>query len=274
MARAPLITSPQNAKIKQAAGLRDRKARQSEGLFAAEGAREIERALGSDFQLHELFVAEDMFSEGAKDVVRAVSGQPGGEAKLIGVSAAAFSKLAMRESSDGLYAVFKSKRRTLQDIELSAHPLFLVCEGVEKPGNLGALLRSADGAGADALIVIGSSSVDSYNPNVIRASLGTIFTVPVIEAELDELGAFFQRHEINVFAASPDAEKCYFEVDMRGPTALVLGSEASGLSPFWRKQGSLLTKIPMMGIADSLNVSVAGALMLYEARRQRFRLPS
>lgn len=262
------ITSPSNPRIKDVARLRKREHRDEGGVFGVEGAREIGHALAGGFRPREYFVVEADLSAAGREILGKLDGVLGHAA-----SPAAFEKIAMREGSDGLFVVFEQKRLTLRDLKLPAGALVLAVEGVEKPGNLGALLRTADGAGVDAVVVL-DGTVDIFNPNAIRASLGTIFRLPIVVCALNEFRETFLAQGFQLVAASPHATKFYHEVDYRKPTAVVVGSEAEGLTSAWNDETSCFVKIPMQGgRADSLNVSVAGAVVLYEACRQRLILP-
>ncbi|MEZ4742005.1 MAG: TrmH family RNA methyltransferase [Bdellovibrionota bacterium] len=262
------IESVQNKKIKSVVQLRARKERNAKSLFTIEGAREIGRALQWDYRLDELYFCSDFLSADAKAIVSEFCEVSQGE--VFEVSKACFEKIAVRDSSDGVLAVFQEKRYTLSDIKIDKNPLLLVIEGIEKPGNLGALLRSADGVGIDAVIVTGNS-IDLYNPNVIRASVGSVFSVPVVECrDVQDVIDFIRENNISAFAAALKEESVsYLDVDYTGACAVFLGSEAFGLSDFLCTSADKLIVIPMAGTADSLNVSVAGAVILYEAIRQR-----
>jgi TrmH family RNA methyltransferase len=183
-------------------------------------------------------------------------------------SKAVFEKISYREGPDGILAVGPLVGKALADLKLPKNPLILVAEGLEKPGNLGALLRTADGAGADAVIIC-DPATDLNNPNVIRASIGTLFYLPVAEAASSEALAFLKAKGIKTLSAVPDAEAVYTDVDLTGPAAIVVGAEDKGLSDVWKNSADLSVNIPMLGKNDSLNVSVAAAILLYEAVRQR-----
>lgn len=267
MARVLAISSLKNPRVKAAIGLSKSKARRETGLFTVEGAREIERALQSAYELEELFVCSKALSDDALGIVQKV--EAAGKAELYDVSPPVFAKMAMREDSDGLVAVMKQKRRELATLKLGKSPLILAAQGIEKPGNLGALLRSADGAGVD-LVVLLDETLDLYHAHAIRASLGTAFSVPVVEATSEEFRAFCKKVGVKTFAAalSPRAVG-HTDVAYKGGAAIVLGAEAGGLTGDWLEEADHVVKIPMRGIADSLNVSTAGAVLLYEAVRQR-----
>ena len=259
-----LITSAQNPRIKFVVALGKARERSSRGLFALEGAREIHRAILSDYEATELYWCEEALSDGARGILARLPPQ----ISLIQVSSAIFAKIAVREKSDGLVAVMRQKNHDLSRLNEVGGKLLLAVQSLEKPGNLGALLRSADGAGADALILI-DQTLDLYNPLVLRSSLGTAFSVPVVTATSSELKQLAKSRGWRIVAAAlNDQAKAYTAVDFTVPTVILLGTEADGLTPDWLASANTLVMIPMLGIADSLNVSVAGALLLYEARRQ------
>lgn len=258
------VTSAKNERIKALLALAEAKERRARGVFAVEGAREIDRALRSAFVAVEAYACPEALSELARGVLRRVEG-----VRVTTVSEQAFARVAVREGSDGLVVVFEAREETLETLRLAPAPLLLAVEGVEKPGNLGALVRTADGAGCAAVIALGAT-VDRYNPHAIRASLGTVFSVPVVAATNETLRAFCAAHGLRVVAAalSPRA-KSWSAVDYRGGTVVFLGSESDGLSATWLDGADALVTLPMRGIADSLNVGAAGAAILYEAVRQR-----
>lgn len=187
---------------------------------------------------------------------------------MLGVNPFVFAKLAFGERDDGIVVVAEARKHRLADLQLPEKPLVAVLEGIEKPGNLGAILRSADAAGVDAVIAA-DGRTDLYNPNTIRASVGTVFAPNVCEATTSDTSAWLRERGVVIVAARPDADELYTEVDMRGGTAIVLGSEAAGLSPAWSGAGVTAVRLPMHGIADSLNVSTTAAVLFYEALRQR-----
>jgi TrmH family RNA methyltransferase len=259
------IVSPQNPRIRAAAALRDRRDRERQGRIIIDGAREILRAIQSHLAIEELFVhAPDCRTADCFEVLLEAGRR---HIPRVDVGPRAFEKLAFGERSEGVVAVAIMPSAGLSDLRLPSDPLVVVLEGVEKPGNLGAILRSADGAGADALIVAGGT--DLYNPNAIRASVGTIFHVPVAAATTAEVLAWLRESGMRIAAARVDGSRPYGNADLRGPLAIALGSEAEGLTEAWSAPDIEAVVLPMHGIADSLNVSVAAAVLLYEARRQR-----
>lgn len=267
---SPWIASPSNPQIKAAARLRDRRRRDETGLTLVDGAREVRRALDAGVALVEAFVCEPLLA--GEDARAALDALADRDIPTTSTSEAAFAKMAFGDRADGLIAVIRIPPMHLDDLALSDDPLIVVIEGVEKPGNLGAILRSADGAGADALIAA-SPRTDLMNPNAIRASAGTIFSVPLASAPTDEVVDWLRRRSIPIVATLVDADSLYTDADLTGPLAIAFGSEAGGLTDAWRTPGIGAIRLPMRGIADSLNVSVSAAVVLYEARRQRDRQP-
>ncbi len=231
-----------------------------------DGAREAQRAVEAGVRCIEAFVCEELCVSG--DCERAVAAVRSSGAEMLAVSPDVYAKLAFGDRDDGIVVVAETPRRRLENLLLPAEPLVAVLEGVEKPGNLGAILRSADAAGVDAVIVA-EGRTDLFNPNTIRASLGTVFRPNTCEATLAETLDWLTVRGLKIVAARPDADTCYTGVDLRGGVAIVLGSEATGLSDAWRGVSLTAVRLPMRGIADSLNVSTAAAVLFYEALRQR-----
>lgn len=275
------ITSLQNPRVKAAARLRDRRHRDKQGRILIDGARELGRAIRAGVRLAEVFVcrAACQASE-ARQVLEALgpTGQDAGGAasrgavEVFDVTEAVLEKLVFGQRCDGLLGVAETPQRRLDDLRLPERPLVAVLEGVEKPGNVGAVLRSADAAGVSALVVA-DPRTDLYNPNAIRSSLGAVFTVPAAVATAEETAAWLKRQSLAVYAARVEGAAAYTEADFRRPAAIVLGSEAQGLSPQWSGEWITPVRIPMLGAADSLNVSAAAAVLFYEALRQRGGAP-
>ena len=184
------------------------------------------------------------------------------------VSSAVYEKIAYRGSTEGIVAVVRARRLTLGDLPEHRNPLYIVLESVEKPGNLGAVLRSADAAGADAVMVC-DPLTDLYNPNLIRSSVGAVFSVPCVACTSEECIDFLKAHQVSILTAQLQDSKLYYDTDMTGATAIVMGTEATGLTPRWRQAADAHIRIPMLGRLDSLNVSVSAAILLFEAVRQR-----
>ena len=260
------ITSRQNPRIKDAARLRDRRHREKQGRILIDGARELARAIGGGLSLQEVFVCEPLCA--GDDAKRLLEMLPDCGAEVLDVTEPVFGKLAFGDRAEGVLGVAEIPRPTLDELPLPDDPLVAVLEGVEKPGNLGAVLRSADGAGVSALISA-DGRTDLYNPNAIRASLGTIFTLPVCAATTAETLDWLRLHRLSVHAARVDGSVRHTQADYRGPTAMVLGNEATGLSSAWQADDISGVRLPMLGVADSLNVSATAAVLFYEALRQR-----
>ena len=261
-----VLTSLSNPRVKAAVRLRDRRERETTGLTIVDGVRELGRALDAGIEVVEAFVVDAAVrSDEARDVVGRLAGTVG----LTEVSEPVLEKIAFGDRSDGIVAIVRTPPTDLARLDLPTEPLVVVIEGLEKPGNLGAILRTADGAGADAVIAA-DPRTDLFNPNAIRASLGTIFARPIAAAPSGDVLTWLAERQIRIVAARVDAERPYTETDLRGGVALVLGSEAEGLRDAWNDPRVDPVRIPMQGgIADSLNVSVAAAVLLYEAVRQR-----
>lgn len=267
MARETDVSSRQNPRFKAALALRDARERRTRGRIVVDGAREIGRALDAGVVPLEAWIApERVRSEAA----RALLPRLAASAEVIETTPELLARLAYGERDEGIVAVFRMPRADLDRLAeaLPERPLVAVVERVEKPGNLGALLRSADGAGVDAVIVADPVS-DLWNPNAIRASLGTIFAMPVAVCSSPEALAFLRERGVAVMAARVEGAVGYDTVDLSGPVALVVGAETTGLTPVWAGEGVTAVAIPMLGLADSLNLSTSAAVLFYEARRQR-----
>jgi RNA methyltransferase, TrmH family len=260
-----VLTSPKNPRVRAAADLRERRARDETGRTIVDGARELDRALTGGAAVETVFVDDGgLGPAGQATVVRARAAG----AEIVPVSGAVLARLAYGDRAEGLVAVVAIPDQSLEALDLGPDPLVVVLDGVEKPGNLGAVLRSADAAGADAVIVA-DPRTDLFNPNAIRASLGTIFALPVAAGASAEVRRWLDERKIAVLAARVGSSVAYTDADLRGPVALVLGSEADGLTNAWTGDGVTSVSLPMHGVADSLNVSITAAVLLYEARRQR-----
>ena len=258
------ITSAQNPKIKRLLQLQQKSSeRRKAGLFVVEGIREVERCVEKGYEIDTIFYLNKPMAENISEIIEKNKG-----IKLFEVSPTIYEKLASRGSTEGVIAEVKTKDKTLKDLNLSKNPLVVVLESVEKPGNLGAILRSADAAGADALIVC-DPLTDLYNPNLIRNSTGAIFSVPCVACTSEECIKFLKENKIQILTAQLQDSELYYDTDMKRGTAIVMGTEATGLTDIWRKAADAHIRIPMLGITDSLNVSVSAAILLYEAVRQR-----
>lgn len=242
--------------------MKDAKERKKTGLILIEGSREISLALGSDVKIDALFYCPEL--AGSDNELLLLLNKK----TVINVSKAVFEKMAYREHPEGFLAVGRIEPTGLEKINLGDNPLVIVVEAVEKPGNLGAILRSADAAGADAVIIC-DAKTDIYNPNVIRASLGTVFSNQVAVSSSEAVMGWLKKNKVKSFAALPRAEKLYTQADYKGPTAIVIGTEDTGLTKIWEDSADEKIRIDMKGKIDSLNASVSLAVILFEALRQR-----
>jgi len=265
MSTSPPV-GPSNPRIKSALRLRERKERDASGLTLVDGARELRRALEAGAEVVEAFVCETLLA--GEDARVALDALGAGDVPTTTTTEAGLAKLAFGDRAEGLVAVVRAPSLGLTDLRLSVDPLILVIESVEKPGNIGAVLRSADGAGVDAVIAA-SPRTDLANPNVVRASAGTFFTVPMAAAASQEVLAWLRDRRIRVLAARVEGGSAYTDADLTGPLAIVVGAESEGLTDTWIGPEIEAIHLPMLGIADSLNVSVSAAVLAYEARRQR-----
>jgi TrmH family RNA methyltransferase len=258
-----MITSAKNIRIKAFCALREKsRERRKQGLFVVEGYREITLAMEAGYRLTALF-----FCAGMPAAV-AFAESVGKTVPVQAVSREVFEKMACREHSDGLLAVSAARDTTFGELQLSRNPFIIIVDAVEKPGNLGAILRTADAAKADAVVVC-DPLTDIYNPNVIRSSLGCVFTQQIAVAGAEETVAWLHAQRITSYAAELNATQWYHETDFTKPCAIVMGAEAVGLSPYWLQHAGMRIKIPMRGRVDSLNVSVSTAILAFEAMRQR-----
>jgi TrmH family RNA methyltransferase len=275
---ANYIQSRQNEQVKNLVKLRERKHRDRQSRFLIEGLREIGHALTAHFTVDQLFFCPEFFPEGGSHGQFIEDGQGRSFGSATRLSVEAFEKASLREGPDGLIAVATQQNNTLAGLRLTQPALVLILEGIEKPGNLGAILRSADGAGVDAVILV-DCVLDLYNPNAIRSSQGLLFALPVVSTNQETLCQWLTEKKVTCVATTPDAERAHWDVDYSADVALLMGSEHSGLSRFWLERSEQAIRIPMRGQADSLNVAAAAAVCLYEARRQRsvlenFRMPA
>ena len=266
--RPPIeITSPSNPKIKEIAKLRQRSHRDEAGALLVEGYREIKRALDNDYRPWRIVTCPALYMGGHEDLLVARCVEAGADHLVC--TPPAFEKISARDRPDGLIAIGPQIHRTLADLVLPPDALVIVAEAIEKPGNLGTILRSADSAGAAAVIVC-DPCTDIQNPNVVRASIGTLFSVPVAVATSAETIAFLHERGFRILAATPHATALYTDFDLAGCTAIVVGAEQYGLSDAWLKSDAIQpVRIPMLGQCDSLNVASATTILLYEAVRQR-----
>ena len=261
----PQITSPANPRVKRLQTLSKRRVRQAAGVTLVEGYDEIALAVAAGVQPHTLYYC-DALDRREHPTLLATLEERGVEVLRLGRDA--FAKASARESPDGWLAEVPAPGVDLAELPLSVRPLVLVCEAVEKPGNLGAMLRTADAVGADA-VVAATAGTDWGNPNVVRASKGTVFAVPVATAGTPAVLDWLRTHDLRVVVATPDGRSIATGVDLSSPTALVVGAEHAGVSDVWRSAADLRVSLPMVGTVNSLNVSVAAGVLLYEAMRQR-----
>ncbi len=255
------IISLQNGHIKKAQALREASERREAGLTIIDGAREIKRAFEAGIILDQVF-----YVKGQHEIL--LKQLRSRKVEFIEVSSKVMEKLAYGDRHEGIIALARTPHVTLKELKVSIQPFVVVLESLEKPGNLGAILRTCDGAGVEAVLVC-DPKTDVYNPNVIRASTGVIFSIPVVCAVSEEIRSFLKSKNIKICASAPEAQRVYTQADFKGAWALVLGSEDKGLSDFWLRAADMTVKIPMKGMADSLNVSISAAIILYEALRQR-----
>lgn len=257
------IVSPQNPFVKNLIQLQEKsKSRKQAGLFVIEGLREIELATKGGYLINTLLFCPDIIAKDAFfDFLTP-------EIELIEISKEVYQKLAYRDTTEGILAVTQTKSHDLTTLQLSKNPLILVAEATEKPGNLGAILRTADAANIDA-VIIANPKTDLYNPNVIRSSVGCIFTNQIATGTTEEVIAYLKQQNINIYCATLQDSTSYHTLDYTNPTAFVVGTEATGLTQAWRNASTKNIIIPMSGIIDSMNVSVAAAILVFEAKRQR-----
>ena len=307
--RVESVTSAQNHKVKTLLALQEKaRLRKEMGLFVVEGRRELEHCVRAGFEIDTLFICPEIVGSGIRpsggsplpnfglrphpsqscDWAPPVHEATGGHGlagdplppdemlqsileasgQIVEVPRELYEKIAYRGGTEGMIAEVKVRERSLEGLELRENPLVVVLEGVEKPGNLGAVLRSADAAGADAVLVC-DPLTDLYNPNLIRASIGAVFTVPVACCSSEEAIKWLKSNNISIFTAQLQDSSWYYDTDMRGGTAIVIGTEATGLTAVWREAADAHIRIPMLGELDSLNASVSAAILLFEAVRQR-----
>jgi TrmH family RNA methyltransferase len=256
------ITSIQNPYIKSLVQLQEKaKARKQSGTFLIEGKREIELALKGNYEIDTILFCNELSLQSFNPSIFQSK-------EYIEISKDIYQKLAYRDTTEGILAVARTKNLSLSDLKLPKNPLILVLESIEKPGNIGAMLRTADAANIDAVILANPKS-DLYNPNIVRSSVGCLFTNQIASGTTEEVIAFLKEKNINFYSATLQNSNEYYKVDYSTPTALVVGTEATGLTQPWRDESTQNIIIPMQGAIDSMNVSVAAAILLFEAKRQR-----
>lgn len=257
-----IISSAKNPKIKQLQQLQQKSSeRRATGLFVVEGQRELEHCINAGYELDSIFYCPEILGGKCGNIITKAQ-------RVFEVTPNVYSAIAYREGTEGIVAEVRSKKLTLNDLTLGNNPLVVVLERVEKPGNLGAILRSADAAHADAVIVC-DPLTDLYNPNLIRSSIGAVFTVPNVSCNSEECITFLKEKGIKILTAQLQDSELYYNTNMQDGTAIVMGTEATGLTDVWRKAADAHIRIPMLGMLDSLNVSVSAAILLFEAVRQR-----
>lgn len=259
------ISSLQNPAIKRVLQLQEKsRSRKKEGVFVVEGLREISLAKKGGFKIEEVYFCEEMIS--SEKVVKLLQNI---KVSMVEISSEVYNKIAYRGSTEGIICIAKSKDLSLQNLKIdSKEPLILVAEAPEKPGNIGAILRTADAANVDA-VLIANPKTDIYNPNIIRSSVGCVFTTNIAEGTTGEILKFLKERNISIFAAELEASQVYSSMDFTGACAIVVGTEATGLSEEWLKNSYQNIIIPMQGEIDSMNVSVAAGILVFEAKRQR-----
>lgn len=274
------ITSAQNPRIKELLALQEKsRLRRGKNLFVVEGRRELEHCADAGFRVRTLFACREICPENDLENIigkirkaeKAMPQATDGGPDIVEIPAALYEKTAYRGGTEGVIAEVEYRERTLETLTLRENPLVAVLESVEKPGNLGAVLRSADAAGADAVIVC-DPLTDLYNPNLIRASIGAIFTVPTVATTSEKALEWLKGNDIQILTAQLQDSVPYYDTDMTKGTAVVMGTESTGLTDIWRRNADRHIRIPMLGSLDSLNVSVSAAILMYEAVRQRDKL--
>lgn len=261
-----LISSTQNPTIKKLVALQEKsRERRKSGTFLIEGLREINLAIQAGYEINQVFFCNSILSG---DSLQELLYNSPDNLELIELTEEVYGKIAYRAGTEGVIALAKAKNHNLEDLILPEKPLILVAEAPEKPGNIGALLRTADAAGVAAFI-IANPRTDLYNPNIIRSSVGGVFTIPVATGNTSEIIEFLQSKQINIYAAILQEAISYEKQNFTEASALVVGTEADGLSEDWRKESRQNIIVPMQGSLDSMNVSVAAAILIFEARRQR-----
>ncbi len=264
-----VISSRQNPRIKSLIALAKRKERERLGLMVVEGFEEVMVALSSGVRPTEVYFCPDLMASTSQLDMLQHHGMAGAE--QFELSRDVFERAAYRQGPDGWLVVCDAVQATIEHISLSKNPLIIACQSVEKPGNLGAMLRTADAAGADAVVAV-DAKTDWSNPNIVRASKGAVFAVPVADTQSVDMLAWLKKHKVRIIAATPDTTTLFTDIDMQGPIAICVGSEKFGLDDFWLQNADHKVRIPMFGKVDSLNVATSAALLTYEAIRQRGRV--
>lgn len=264
------ITSSKNEKIKKIVKLKDKNKREKYSLFLIEGYREILRAVDADIEIESLFICPSLFLKNNEN--KLIEKIREDNIPIYDCLEDIFKKISYRDRPDGLIAIAKQFNNDLESLKTiiknKKNPFLVILEGIEKPGNLGTILRTSDAAGVDAVIVA-DPMTDIFNPNVVRASIGTLFTVPIFVSDSEKILKLLKENNIQIVATTPSAKTIYTDANLNKPIAIAFGTEQLGLSKIWMENSDILLKIPMLGIADSLNVAAATTILLYEAVRQR-----
>lgn len=261
-----ILTSLNNARIKEVKNLRESSARRASGFFIIEGYKELSMAIEAGIDITSFYFCPEFLGNDIHGQLFARI--RGTKAAILEVSKDVYEKIAYGHRREGLLAVAKKPHAILSAIRCKKVPFVVIAEHIEKPGNLGALVRTADGAGAD-LVIAADSVTDTYNPNAVRSSVGAVFTIPVVNTTSEEALGWLKKNDIKIIAALVEAKTIYTDIDFKKPFAIVFGSEDKGLSAVWRDNADYRVRIPMAGKADSLNVSASAAVLLFEAVRQR-----
>lgn len=261
-----LIESPANPHLKELFRLRERRIREKRKLYLLEGVRELERAIAAKANIDEILFCNEFLNSDSELFIRDLIAQ--NNLSFVGLSKQAFKKLSMRQNPDGIITVLNIDDISLSSLSFDNDAFVVVLDSLEKPGNVGAILRTADGAGVNAVFVCGTGT-DIYNPNVLRSSLGSFYSLPIISTNNADLIRYLKEKDFKIITTSPAARDNFWQQDYKGKIAIVFGSEDKGLSQDWLSVSKNTVSIPMLGLADSLNVSVSAALLIYEALRQR-----
>ena len=258
------ITSIHNKKILHLRKLYKSRERKSSDVFLVEGVKEVLRGIDSGFLIDSIYYSPEILKQDVKEAFKLIPS----DIEIFELDRKVYEKLAYRVDTEGIIALFKKKKYSLEEIDIGNESLFIILESIEKPGNLGAILRTADAAGVDAVILT-ETKVDQYHPNVIRSSIGAAFNVPVISSSNNRVAEWLSKNSIEVYSAALPAYVNIYNLNLKGNIALVFGTESKGLSDIWLEEDYKIFTIPMTGIVDSLNVSVSVAVSLFEAVRQR-----
>ena len=259
-----VIASLQNPKVKNTLLLHKTRGRKKQNLFLVEGKKEVSRAINAGYAFKRIFICQEIFDADTQEFFN-IENLP---TEVIYVTLQVYAHMAYRKESEGIIGWAIPQSHELEKIKLSENPIILVVDAIEKPGNLGAIIRTADAAGIDALI-ISDTRTDIYNPNVVRSSLGALFTTQIGVGNAEEVVKWLKKNSVSIFCTALTASRLYTDIDFKQPSAIVMGAEATGLSETWLSQSDQNIIIPMRGVVDSMNVSVSAGIVLFEAVRQR-----